>query len=94
MLARCHQRSLSTDQKYLYAICQAVVSGYFPVDLIHKCPGKMAHSRWLTTANRILRHQQSRLKSWQLSLLRCTLHHGSRLSLNLQALVDQGISTS
>ena len=46
---------LSTDQKYLYEICQAISSGEFPATLALQKPGPVVHSRWLTTANRILR---------------------------------------
>lgn len=46
---------LSTDQKYLYDICQAVKTGSCTPELANRQPGKMAHSRWLTLANRILR---------------------------------------
>jgi hypothetical protein len=46
---------LSTDQRYLFDICHAVSTGHCPEDLALKDPGKMAHSRWITTANRILR---------------------------------------
>lgn len=46
---------LSMDQKYLYAITTAVMTGNCPPDLAHKSPGKISHARWLTTANRILR---------------------------------------
>lgn len=46
---------LSTEQKYLYEICIAVSSGACPTALSKRNPGKMVHSRWLTTANRILR---------------------------------------
>lgn len=46
---------LSTDQKYLYDIHHAVSSGDCSKDLALRNPGKLAHSRWLTTANRILR---------------------------------------
>lgn len=46
---------LSTDQKYLYKICTAVITGKCPDDLAHKSPGKLSHARWLTKANRILR---------------------------------------
>lgn len=46
---------LSTDQKYLYEICQAVSIGSCTPELANRQPGKMAHSRWLTSANRILR---------------------------------------
>lgn len=49
------EEKLSTDQKYLYQICHAVSSGTCSQDLSRRNPGKMAHSRWLTTANRILR---------------------------------------
>ncbi|CAH1100857.1 unnamed protein product [Psylliodes chrysocephalus] len=46
---------LSTDQKYLYEICCAISKGYISLNLSKQSPGKMAYSRWLTTANRILR---------------------------------------
>lgn len=46
---------LSTDQKYLYQICQAISSGNCPTALSTKSPGKLSHARWLTTANRVLR---------------------------------------
>lgn len=46
---------LSTDQKYLYQICSAISSGTVSPNLANKDPGKLAHSRWLTCANRILR---------------------------------------
>jgi len=46
---------LSTDQRYLYDICQGVIDGTCSEELGRRNPGKMAHSRWLTTANRILR---------------------------------------
>ena len=46
---------LSTDQKYLYDMHQAIASGTMPADLAIRNPGKVVHSRWLTTANRILR---------------------------------------
>ena len=46
---------LSTDQRYLYEICQSVINGSCSEELGRRNPGKIAHSRWLTTANRILR---------------------------------------
>ena len=46
---------LSTDQKYLYAVCLAVTSGQFHDDLENKNPGNICQSRWLTLANRVLR---------------------------------------
>ena len=45
--------SLSKDQRYLYEMCLAVKSGSMSESLSNREPGKMAHSRWLTTANRI-----------------------------------------
>lgn len=46
---------LSTDQKYLYEMCQAIESGHCSAGLAKRNPGKMSHARWLTTANRVLR---------------------------------------
>jgi hypothetical protein len=46
---------LSSDQQYLYAMCQAVSSGSCHADLALQKPGPLVHSRWLTTANRLLR---------------------------------------
>lgn len=47
--------NMSSDQKYLYRIVSAVITGIFPEDLKNKSPGKMSHARWLIRANRILR---------------------------------------
>lgn len=44
---------LSNDQKYLYRIVNALVTGVFPDDLKRLKVGKLCHSRWLTTASRI-----------------------------------------
>lgn len=46
---------LSTDQQYLLDICKAISQGTCEESLANRSPGKMAHSRWVTTANRILR---------------------------------------
>lgn len=46
---------LSTDQQYLLDICKAVSQGTCEKSLASRSPGKMSHSRWVTTANRILR---------------------------------------
>lgn len=46
---------LSSDQKYLLLMYQAVSSGSCEQSLASQKPGKMAHSRWLTTASRALR---------------------------------------
>lgn len=46
---------LSCDQKYLYEICLAISEGKLTTDLANREPGKIAHSRWLTMANRMLR---------------------------------------
>jgi hypothetical protein len=46
---------LSTDQKYLLEIVQAVSLGEIYVSLSFRNPGKLSHARWLTMVNRILR---------------------------------------
>ena len=46
---------LSTDQRYMYDLCSAVISGVYPPDLGLRKPGLINHSRWLTTGNRIMR---------------------------------------
>ena len=46
---------LSTDQKYLLNISNAIRFGHCPVDLSFAQPGSLNHARWLTCANRILR---------------------------------------
>ena len=45
----------STDQQYLYNIYKAVASGNCCSDFALQKPGPVCHSRWLTTANRLLR---------------------------------------
>lgn len=50
-----NKNDLSTDQKYLLDMCIAVSSGNCTLDLSLRNPGKIAHSRWLTLANRVLR---------------------------------------
>ncbi|XP_047133341.1 uncharacterized protein LOC124811556 [Hydra vulgaris] len=47
--------SLSTDQKYLYRIHNAIASDVFPDDLKEIQIGLHNHSRWLNLANRLLR---------------------------------------
>jgi hypothetical protein len=49
------KNDLSTDQKYLLDMCIAVSSGNVSQDLSLRNPGKLAHSRWLTLASRVLR---------------------------------------
>lgn len=49
------KKDLSTDQKYLLEMCLVIASGECCPDLSLKKPGKLAHSRWLTLACRILR---------------------------------------
>ena len=46
---------LSTDQKYLYDICLAINYGVANTSILNRNPGTISHSRWLTTANRVLR---------------------------------------
>ncbi|GBM34623.1 hypothetical protein AVEN_214759-1 [Araneus ventricosus] len=50
-----HIRDLGDDQRYLKEMCQAVSDGNFTNDLANRKPGPVVHSRWLTTASRILR---------------------------------------
>ena len=46
---------LSTDQRYLYEMSQAVSMGKVSAELGRRSPGALHHARWLTRANRILR---------------------------------------
>lgn len=46
---------LSSDQQYLYDICEAIRMESTDAGVFKRAPGKVVHSRWLTTANRILR---------------------------------------
>ena len=46
---------LSTDQKYLLEIHSATSQGRVDDPVFERDPGVLNHSRWLTTANRILR---------------------------------------
>lgn len=50
-----NEDELSSDQKYLYQIAQAVAKGSCPKKLASLKPGNMSLSRWLTTASRFLR---------------------------------------
>jgi len=50
-----HDVELSNDQKYLYDMCTAVSTGNCSESLAVMKPGPLVHSRWLTTANRLLR---------------------------------------
>lgn len=52
---RGNTNDFSTDQQYLYDICNAVSCGKISQELENRSPGKLSHARWLTTANRILR---------------------------------------
>lgn len=46
---------LSTDQKYLFLICEAINSGSCSEEVANLNPGNLSNSRWLTKANRICR---------------------------------------
>lgn len=52
-------KELSVDQRYLYEMCHAIQSGFVSQALEKKEPGALVHSRFLTTANRILRYYVS-----------------------------------
>ncbi|CAH0562813.1 unnamed protein product [Brassicogethes aeneus] len=54
-LPEIEKNDLSMDQKYLFDICKAIKSGTCCESVAKRNPGKISHSRWLTTANRILR---------------------------------------
>lgn len=49
------REDLSTDQLYLFEMCDAIGRGECDERLAKRKPGKICHSRWLTTANSILR---------------------------------------
>lgn len=53
-------KDLSADQKYLFEMCQAISVGLCDTRISNRNPGKLAHSRWVTTANRLLRLYISR----------------------------------
>lgn len=42
----------STDQRYLYKMCQSISNEFCSEKLARLNPGKLAHSRWLTAANK------------------------------------------
>ena len=48
-------RDLSTDQRYLYEMCEAISNGVVSQSLAERYPGNLCNSRWLTLANNILR---------------------------------------
>lgn len=48
-------KEFSADQKYLLEMCDSIASGQCSASVSDRNPGKLAHSRWVTTANRILR---------------------------------------
>ncbi|GBL75629.1 hypothetical protein AVEN_154946-1 [Araneus ventricosus] len=49
------RKILSEDKQYLLDISYAIKSGRSPEDLSVRELGALSHSRWLTTANRVLR---------------------------------------
>lgn len=51
------ETTLSADQKYLFDICEAIAEGprNFREQLKSRAIGPISHSRWTTTANRVLR---------------------------------------
>ncbi|GBN09654.1 hypothetical protein AVEN_6499-1 [Araneus ventricosus] len=54
-ISEIERKILSKDQQYLLDINYVVKSGSSPEDLSVREPGPLSHSRWLTTANRVLR---------------------------------------
>ena len=55
LLSNIDADDLSTDQRYLHEMCQAITSGHCSSELGNRKPGPICHSRWLTTASHILR---------------------------------------
>ncbi|KAG5899989.1 hypothetical protein JTB14_034558 [Gonioctena quinquepunctata] len=49
------KNDLSTDQNYIIEICDAIPKETVDEKLFKRSPGKIVHSRWLRTANRVLR---------------------------------------
>ncbi|GBM30459.1 hypothetical protein AVEN_153317-1, partial [Araneus ventricosus] len=50
-----NKTDLSKDQQYLLDIVRAIQTEQRAPDLAVRDPGSLSHSRWLTSANRILR---------------------------------------
>ena len=48
-------KTLSTGQRYLYEMMQVVITGRTPSKIVSQTPDPLNHSRWVTTASRILR---------------------------------------
>jgi len=46
---------ISTDQQYLWEVCDSISKGQCSLALSTRNPGALSHSRWLTIANRLLR---------------------------------------
>jgi hypothetical protein len=70
MLKDVAEMDLSKDQRYLYDMCKSIEAGQVSDSLARRQPGPLIHSRWLTTANRILRlYISTLLPSTELLLL-------------------------
>ena len=54
-LPKVKLKDLRTDQKYLWEMCEAISKSECLLALPKKTLGILNHSRWLTTANRLLR---------------------------------------
>ena len=54
-LSNMDPKKLSTAQQYLLEICNDINAGECSIGLSIQNPGCLNHSRWLTTANRILK---------------------------------------
>ena len=53
-LSNVDPKDLSTNLRYLLEMCNSISKGECIVDLAMRNPGCQNHSRWLTTANRIV----------------------------------------
>ena len=95
-----YSTDLSSDQRYLFEMYQAVSTGVSKPSLASQKPGEMAHSRWLTTASRALRVYVStedppeNLKLVVLYVMQvyCTLLCGLQLSNNMISLMPPCMS--
>lgn len=55
LLNEMQTRQLSTDQRYLYEMCEAISTGVVSQSLAERHPGNLSRSRWITLANNALR---------------------------------------
>lgn len=94
-----NKKDLSTDQRYLHDMCSAISEGICTTNLSKRDPGKIVHSRWLTTANRYLRVYVSTKTPTKnlitiVTFILKVLHYGSKLKQNNLALMAPNMFTN